>query len=76
MNKRHSYVLIGEREYLVSTAFTFDRGWETMVFETKNGAIESWGWEDLYAQWYDSADEAMIGHAFVVKNLKELLSVK
>jgi hypothetical protein len=73
MNKRHSYVLIGEQEYLVSTVFTFDRRWETMVFESKNGVVESW--EDLYAQWYDSADEAMSGHAFVVKNLKELLLV-
>ena len=71
MNKRHSYVLIEEQEYLVSTSFTFDRGWETMVFESNNGTIESW--EDLYVQWYDSADEAMSGHAFVVKNLKELL---
>ena len=73
MNKRHSYVLIGEQEYLVSTAFTFDRGWETMVFESNNGVVESW--EDLYSQWYDSADEAMSGHAFVVKNLKELLEI-
>jgi hypothetical protein len=73
MNKRHSYVLIGEQEYLVSTAFTFDRGWETMVFESNNGVVENW--EDLYVQWYDSAVEAMSGHAFVVKKLKELLLV-
>ena len=73
MNNRHSYVTIGEQVYLVSTAFTFDRGWETMVFESNNGVVESW--KDLYAQWYDSTVEAMSGHAFVVKNLKELLLV-
>lgn len=73
MNKRHSYVLIGEQEYLVSTVSIFDRGWETMVFESNNGVVKNW--EDLYVQWYDSADEAMSGHAFVVKNLKELLLV-
>jgi hypothetical protein len=42
-----------------------------MVFESNNGVVS---WEDLYAQWYDSADEAMSGHAFVVKNLEKLLS--
>lgn len=71
MNKRHSYVLIEEQEYLVSTAFTFDRGWETMVFESNNGTVESW--KDLYVQWYDSADEAMTGHVDVVKNLERYL---
>ena len=72
MNERHSYVLIGEQKYLVSTTFSSDRGWETMVFETNNKTVENWEAVFYINNWYDSADEAMSEHAFVVKILKEL----
>lgn len=57
----------GNREFAVSTVDTFDRGWETMVFEMFNGVIN---YRDLAAERYDNAGEAAAGHAAMVENFQ------
>ena len=57
-SKQYNYVA-------VDTCYTFDRGWETMVFPCdKNGNILSW--LDLDAMLYSSRQEAAIGHVEMV----------
>ena len=57
----------GEREFVVSTVDTFDRGWEAMVFEVFGGKIN---YRDLAAERYDNADEAAAGHAVMVEGFQ------
>lgn len=57
----------GEREFIVSTADTFDKGWETMVFEVFSGKIN---YRDLAAKRYSNAGEAAAGHKRMVEGFQ------
>ena len=66
------YRTIGGQEYYISTANTFDRGWETMVFKSENEKVTNWSeeYQDLYPD-YQKAKE---GHHHVLHNLEECLA--
>lgn len=47
--------------YFVSTNDTFDHGFETMIFRCNaDGKVTDWG--ELFADRYDTIDEATTGH--------------
>lgn len=53
---------------LVSTCFTLDAGWETMVFRVKEGGDVDFS--DLYAAHYDYDDEARAGHKEIAAKIE------
>ena len=58
------------KKYFVSTANTFDHGWETMVFaRNENGEVD---WADLYSDRYNTQEEAEIGHKSIISNFTTL----
>ena len=58
------------KTYFVSTANTFDHGWETMVFaRNANGEVD---WTDLYSDRYNTREEAEIGHNSITSNFSTL----
>lgn len=59
--------------YYVDSRYTFDHGYETMVFPCdSNGKVTNW--RDLYANWYDTNTEMEIGHAETIANLANILA--
>lgn len=50
----------------IDTANTFDKGWETMVFECdRHGYVRTWN--DLYVRRYPNKQSARQGHAETVR---------
>lgn len=77
---QHTDVNLDGGKYLVSTAYTWDHGYETMVFRYTNPGEKYEGpgggdinWTDLYVRHYSSEVEAEEGHAETVANLATLL---
>lgn len=66
------YRTIGDQEYYISTANTFDKGWETMVFTSKDGDVTDWG--EKYQKLYYTEEQAKKGHAYAVNHLEECLN--
>ena len=66
------YRTIGGQEYYISTANTFDRGWETMVFESENEKVTNWS--EKYQNLYSDYQKAKEGHYHVLRNLEECLA--
>ena len=64
------YVELGDKQYLVSTVDTFDRGLETMVFESVNKEVIDY--KELCCRHYKDKKEALKGHADVIKVIKLL----
>ena len=59
----------GEFVY-ISTCFTLDHGWETMVFACNdNGEVTCWA--DLDAEWYDTEEQASDGHKIMIDRWKQ-----
>lgn len=58
--------------YLVSSLFTPDHGYETMVFE-RNSAGENVDWQDFYCEQYETEDEMISGHKNVVDRIDDLV---
>ena len=65
--------------YLISTEDTYDRGWETMIFESKpqpdtdndkDIAYDLINWRDLWSLIYENDVSAAEGHAIVVKDIE------
>lgn len=58
--------------YYVDSAYTFDAGYETMVFPCdERGKVSDWG--DLYARWYASEIEMEAGHNDICLKLESLI---
>lgn len=72
MKHLKNYVIVNGQEYLVSTTFTMDRGLETMVFKSKDEQVTDW--IEVFANYYDTVDEAMKGHEDIVKYLNIYLT--
>ena len=53
----------GGKEYMVSTVETFDKGWETMVFEIRDGDVY---YADLACRRYEDEVQATAGHIAMV----------
>ena len=66
------YKTIGTQQYYISTVYTFDNGWETMVFESENKAVISW--KEKYQKLYPNGQKAAKGHNYVLFNLEECLA--
>lgn len=59
----------GEFVY-ISTGFTLDHGWETMVFPCdENGEVADW--VDIDAKWYDTEGQAYDGHKIMIERWKQ-----
>lgn len=65
--KKSDVVKLLDGQYVwIDTCYTFDHGWETMVFECdENGDVVSW-W-DLDSDRYFSEAEAAVGHDRMVE---------
>ena len=61
-------VELNGNHYLVDSRYTFDAGYETMVFPcNKNGNVTSWG--DLYVEHYITQEQMNARHKEIVENL-------
>ena len=67
------YVDLNDRQYLVSTINTFDKGLETMVFESADKEVIDW--RELYCRRYDSVENAHKGHREVIDNLELCINI-
>ena len=65
------YITVNGQEYYVSTKNTFDVGFETMVFKSKDKYVVDWIEE--YYKHYASEGEAIKGHNYIVDNLEKCL---
>lgn len=60
-----------DKQFIVSTVNSFERGWETIVFEAnESGEVLNWG--ELYQDLYDDKEEAKAGHKKTVDMIAEL----
>ena len=68
MQQLRNVIQRGDKYYFVSTNDTPDHGFETMVFpfDLYEGKVTNWG--ELYADHYETIEEAAKGHALVVAN--------
>ena len=71
MEHLKSYVTLKDQEYYVSTKNTFDVGFETMVFKSKDNYVTSWT-EEFYKH-YTTKEDAIKGHNYIVNNLEKCL---
>ena len=54
--------------YYVDSRYTFDHGYETMIFHCDaNGKVTNW--LDLYAEWYSSQEEMAARHKQIVDDI-------
>ena len=68
-------VKVQNRNYYISTTCTFDKGWETMIFEADaNNNLISWA--DLYCKRYNTFDEAREGHIYIRNHINEYITSK
>lgn len=62
----HTVIHREGRTYLASTALTYDRGWETMIFAcTPSGDVTDW--HELHVARYPNEEAAHLGHEDAVK---------
>lgn len=71
MEHLKDYIAVNGQEYYVSTKNTFDVGFETMVFKSKDKYVVDWIEE--YYKHYASEGEAIKGHNYIVDNLEKCL---
>ena len=65
LTRSRTLIQRGDKHYVVSTADTFDMGWETMVFPAReDGTVIDY--TDLACVRYSNADAAAAGHAAMV----------
>jgi hypothetical protein len=55
------------KEYMVSTVDTFDKGWETMVFEMREGEVY---YADLACRRYEDEQQATAVHIAMVADFQ------
>ena len=69
------FVKVQNRNYCIRTTCTFDKGWETMIFEADiNNNIISW--TELYCKRYDTLNEATEGHIYIKNRISEYITSK
>ncbi len=71
MGHLKDFVMIDDKQYMISTTNTFDAGLETMVFECKRFVVINWC--DLYVRHYETWQEAIDGHQEIFENLEKYL---
>lgn len=71
MKHLKDYITVNGQEYYVSTKNTFDVGFETMVFKSKDKYVVDWIEE--YYKHYAAKGEAIKGHNYIVNNLEKCL---
>lgn len=55
--------------YYIDSCYTFDHGYETMIFPCdSNGNVTDWG--ELYAEWYEDRAAMEARHKEIVADLK------
>lgn len=65
--------------YYIDSCYTLDHGLETMVFEVENmkkaaeNRQESINWDGIYAETYETTDEMVKNHQFLLENLETIL---
>lgn len=53
---------------VIDTCYTADHGYETMVFKaTGQNGTEPESWSDIDAAWYESWEEARLGHLDMIE---------
>lgn len=71
LTKKHfkNIVEFNGDHYYISSCYTLDHGYETMIFPCDdNGNVTDWS--ELYAEWYDSETEMEKRHNEIVADLK------
>ena len=71
MKHLKDYVVVNGQEYYVSTKNTFDVGFETMVFESKDKYVTDWS--EKFFKLYNTKEEAIEGHSYTINNLEKCL---
>ena len=71
MKHLKDYVIVNGQEYYVSTKNTFDVGFETMVFESKDKYVTDWS--EKFFKLYNTKEEAIEGHSYTINNLEKCL---
>ena len=71
MKHLKDYVVVNGQEYYVSTSNTFDVGFETMVFESKDKYVTDWS--EKFFKLYNTKEEAIEGHSYTINNLEKCL---
>lgn len=71
MKHLKDYVVVNGQEYYVSTKNTFDVGFETMVFESKDKYVTDWS--EKFFKLYNTKEEAIEGHGYTINNLEKCL---
>lgn len=75
MKRSDTVKLLGGEYVWIDTCYTFDRGWETMVFESdESGNVKNW--IDLDSQLYYTEEQASRGHDTMVEKWKNRWSVR
>ena len=65
-----SYIEYNGKHYYVSSCFTPDHGYETMIFlcDDKGNVLD---WSDLYVEHYETEEEMNAGHERIITHLDE-----
>lgn len=66
------------KNYYIDSCYTEDHGLETMVFEVEtlkkaiNSVTEGVDWGGIYAETYETTDEMVKNHQFLLENLETI----
>lgn len=60
--------------YAVDTAYTYDAGPETMVFNYNKNTDSITNWADLYVRHYDTMGEAYVGHEEISRSVSRFIA--
>ena len=68
-------VRIGDEYFYVDSCYSYDRGFETMVFacEKNGGDFEVTSWSELYEEYYNSSDKMRSRHNEIINNLEKYI---
>lgn len=60
--------------YYVDSAYTFDEGYETMIFEVKGKTEMAFvDWSGIYTEHYQDEETMRIKHKYIIENIGEFV---
>lgn len=66
--------------YYVDSAYTFDKGYETMIFKTNGnpkitimGELKGVDWSGIYTEHYQDEESMRIKHKYIIENIGEFV---
>lgn len=74
------FVTLADKVYYVDSAWTYDHGWETMIFkvdakptatiETKQKHVN---WREVYSETYRDQETMGLKHLYIISNIEEFV---